>query len=313
MSLDGDMPRPLVYPQGNPGRGRMASRKRAAKRPVKSKTLAKTRAPRKKASSRNVGGKLTYQDGRWRRGGRFVSPPLASKVRRDALGRPLDDAGRLVPASSLRGKAPKHPSLPPRKPSKAKPAKPVKAPKAKPAKPAKAPKAKPVKAPVAPAPKPKPVRQLRTPRVERIEPGSAVVNRNLVSSFGINRREPSQAADILENVIEAHARKGPFEAQDVTLWSYGIMFVGPDKLSAETIGRIDAQLPKGAKVKIADTRAGTEVYLSFTSKTGHVLDQAKDRLEDNMPKIQQIYNELLDWWGADLDWYTWAETDDELY
>lgn len=144
-----------------------------------------------------------------------------------------------------------------------------------------------------------------------MHPGENVVAREFASSKRQKARKPDNAAAMFERVIEGMAAKGPFEPDDVSIYHYGLKFVGEARLDAPMLARLSEMIPTGATLKYVDTRVGTEVYLQFGGKA-QVLEQVKEQLDKRQDFIDRLYRELADYWG-DLDWYEYAEFDEELY
>jgi hypothetical protein len=297
----------------------MATRKRASARAAKSAKKAPksakkqpTKAPKSgraparspKTTQRVHGAVYDPKTGRWREGGRYVSAPSSRKVRRDKAGRPIDGRGRRVPAESL--------STPKRAPKKA-PSKPPQKPRKRP----KAPR-------LIPPPPPELPREhgrrkgLKLvpplPRVVQLKPGRPVVAKEFVSSSFQNRKSPENAGEILSSMLQAQAAKGPFDAQDIGVFNFGLKFVGHEPI-AKILPLLTADMPAGMSLEYSDTRAGTEVYLRLNAGGQPLLlDQVQSVLEQSKVTqyLERVYHELLDYWG-DVEWYSWAEVEESLY
>jgi hypothetical protein len=265
----------------------VAVRKKPTKKAVKSassksarpkKTLPKK--AQKAVPKRKTKGTAVFDKGRWREGGRFVAPPSAKAVRRDKQGRAIDGKGRRVPAAAVTGEIKRQAKL------------------------ALAKK-------ITFDEKPRPRKQAPKSIPIQIKAGRPVVDRELVSSYFNNTKAPDEAGEILTSFVKSSASRGPFEAEDITLFSYGVKFVGRDPLTPEQLATVNDLLPKGAELKFSDTRAGTEVYVSFPTPKGNNINQAAKKLNDRT-ELTQIYRELADYWGG-CEWYVYAEVDEFLY
>lgn len=246
---------------------------------------APVRASRKAAKSpAKAKGDFRYDrdSGRWRRGGRFAAPPKPSQLRTDKRGRLLDASGRAIPKSAPL--APGRKPLPPRKPPP------------KPPKPVKPSKRKEVKA--------------VPPKVQQISRGTQLVEREYLSSSWKNR-DIYTLSEVFKDVITKHAAKGPFQPQDVVTYQVGLKLVGEERLTPEMVSRMSAMVPPNATIKYVDTKVGTEVHV-FLGGEPKLLGQSSRVFTENQAWLEDLYEELLDYWG-DLDWYVFAETDEELY
>jgi len=271
--------------------------------------------------------------GRWRHGGRYAAKPSRRVLRRDRAGNYIDDAGKRVPASALaqprqKSAKPAKPAKSTKLPKKAKKAKKAKAQK-RPKKPTPPKRPKKAKSPVRPKsrfrgqeslrrvmreiagerPKSRPTRA--APEIERIPRGQTIVEREFTSSSFRNNKRPENLGEIHANMLDRLAAKGPFQPDDIAIYEHGLKFVGHLKLDADTIAALSELVPPGGRLKYADTKAGTEVYVYLGSepKLGNQVSQSYDRAQDN---LQRIYDVLLDYWDM-VDWYEWFETDESLY
>lgn len=283
--------------------------------------------------------------GRWRRGSHWAPKPRASQLRQDSKGRYLDDAGKRVPASALAPEKKAHKAK-----AKAKPAvKPKKQkPRYRPiteyldpphytwdgkagrwrlyGRYSAPPKAKDLKRdaqgrfldsggkriPLRALPD-LPVRLVkpRRERVERLVKGDVIVQKEFLSSTFRNLKGPTNAGEIFENMIERHAAKGPFSPEDVVIYEHGVKYVGSERLSPEVLAELREHMGSKFRMKFADTKVGTEVYV-YLGKTPKLSEQVMDSYDKHRDTLQAIYNTLLDYWG-DVDWYVWGETDEALY
>ena len=305
-------------------KGRSASQKT---RGTSSKKAGVAKRPTKAQPSHNGGKRKTpkgtapliydARTGRWRRGGRYVEAPLASRVRRDAAGRPIDGRGRLVPAEAVRGEA--------KRLAKARRIREilktplpdydaVQTPPYRPARPIRPVEPKEPKEPKAPITE---IRRKRVlPQVRRRPARETIVEKELVSSSFENRRDPALADEILANTIAAHAAKGPFAAKDVPIYTWGIKLVGDTPLTPGMVSSLANMLPAGAILEHSDTKAGTEVYVRFNdAREPLLLGQIKKQYTDAVTNsaIVDIYHELSSYWDEMLDWYVWAEVEESLY
>jgi len=117
---------------------------------------------------------------------------------------------------------------------------------------------------------------------------------------------------VFANVLEAHARKGPFEPQDVLVFNHGVKFLGQDGLSTRVAAAISKVAKMGAlQVKTATTKVGTEVYvfLGDKAKTAGGIVNSFSRRQKHLAKISDI---LESYWGG-FDWWLWFETEESLY
>ena len=245
---------------------------------------APVRAPRKTAKTpATAKGEFRYDrdSGRWRRGGKFVAPPKPGQLRTDKRGRLLDASGRAIPKSAPL--APGRKPLPKRK-TPPKPSKPVRPPRRKVVKP--------------------------IPKVQQISRGTQLVQREYLSSSWKNR-DIYSLSEVFQDVITKHAAKGPFQPQDVVTYQIGLKLVGEERLTPEMVSRLANLVPPEISVKYVDTRVGTEVHV-FLGGEPKLLGQAASTFEENQTWLEDLYDELLDYWG-ELDWYVFAETDEELY
>ena len=279
-------------------RGTKVARKSTKKSSVRSSRTARDTSHKgaKGRSKRGTAAPLVYDRamGRWRRGGRFAAPPLASKVRRDKVGRPIDGAGRLVPAHAVRGEEKRVARL---KALARIPTPPFE-------------QVERGKVPYAPEIQRKAVKPIRR------YPGELIVDKELVSSSFVNRAEPSKAHEVLENTLIASAKKGPFEPEDVPIYQWGLKFVGDKPLSGDMLASLTSLLPKDTTLEYADTKAGTEVYVKFnTAKEPLLIDDVKGKYAetDTHNRMLSIYQELYDYWDELIDWYAWFETEEALY
>lgn len=147
--------------------------------------------------------------------------------------------------------------------------------------------------------------------MSKIRRGETIVDREFVSSSWRNNKPPTEAGNILQDMIERHCRKGPFEASDVSLYEHGLKFVGEQRLSPDIIERLSDLVGDKARIKYADTNLGTEVYLYLGNapKDRRMAGGSFDFFRD---LSEEVYWELVDYWG-DMDWYVWVETDEALY
>ncbi len=276
--------------------------------------------------TRGAGKRWLYdaKSGRWRHGGTFSAKPPRSALRKDKRGRLIDDAGRRVPETAL---PPIRKKKPVKKLAKSKASKPVKKKKAA---------VKP-KAPKRPRKTTAKVKLLRggleesfrqavreaqeeygrgpkpiaaPPEITRITKGQTVVEKEFISS-GTNRNRPGSLGEIHSTMLERAAAKGPFQPEDIVVYEHGLKFVGHERLSPEVLAGLQALAPEGGRIRYADTKAGTEVYVSLGSDP-KIGDQTSKSFRNAESNLQQIYDLLLDYWDM-VDWYEWFEADESLY
>jgi hypothetical protein len=149
------------------------------------------------------------------------------------------------------------------------------------------------------------------PEIERIPRGQTIVEREFTSSSFRNNKRPDNLGEIHANMLDRLAAKGPFQPDDIVIYEHGLKFVGHLKLDADTITALTEAIPPGARLRYADTKAGTEVYvyLGAEPKLGAQVSKSYNEAQDS---LQRIYDVLLDYWDM-VDWYEWFETDESLY
>ena len=149
------------------------------------------------------------------------------------------------------------------------------------------------------------------PEIERIPRGQTIVEREFTSSSFRNNKRPDNLGEIHANMLDRLAAKGPFQPDDIVIYEHGLKFVGHLKLDADTIAALTEAIPPGARLRYADTKAGTEVYvyLGAEPKLGAQVSKSYNEAQDS---LQRIYDVLLDYWDM-VDWYEWFETDESLY
>lgn len=290
--------------------------------------LAKSRTPPKPPKPARKAPALTYDraSGRWRKGGKWASRPTRAQLRKDAKGRYVDGAGKLVPASALsargakrtvkeserleairRGREPK--ATPPRPERVKRKRKRKRKPKvrrdyddwaeyeldeelqahllAEPAKPTK-----------------------KKPRVEYLATGAAVLDRPLVSS-NYNTTSPEHIGEIAFNVINHAAEKAGKDGDNVVLYHVGIEFINTTK---------SGNLEDTMKLVNKMAREYPDLSFKFAENRVHVLagsaefpllrDQAAAVLDRKKPAFTDIFDRLSDLWDDDVGWFFVGETDD---
>ncbi len=201
------------------------------------------------------------------------------------------------------------------KPIKATKRKPVKVAKRKPAKPKpiKATKRKPAKvAKHKPAKAAAKRRSAKIRAIEQLSIGAPIVTRELQSSNWSHHFDSAKLPEIFTNVLKAHARKGPFEPQDILVFNHGIKFLGHRPLTLDLSRELSKTAAKGALVlKTVETKIGTEIYV-FMGDKPKIQSGVEHSLLRRQKYLQAIYDKLSDFWGQ-LDWWLWFETETSLY
>lgn len=252
------------------------------------------RAPKAPVKSREY--VLDVKAGRWRKGGKFAPSPSIGQLRQDKAGRFIDGAGRRV-KSELIGA--------PGKPVKRR-KRPVKA--LEPAKPAKAPRAR-----KRPEPPPTPAAPAPLPFAEFVPVGASITNKLLLSSRYSNRQPPTDAGNTLYYFM--NKLLGPVEADDITLYKYGVQFISPGgKPGAITelqkiASNIAREIP-GATVKYGE---GSMHVMFGGAKTPVDRNEARADMQSKGDKLARYWAILADLWDGDIGWFAIAENDEVEY
>lgn len=281
-------------------------------------------------------GNYTYdpKTGRWRKNGKFASPPKLSQLAKDSIGRPRDAHGRMVPAKAIAKPSPKKrkkaaPKPAPKsqkkrplpKPAPKRKTKPKRkpTPKRKPAKKDKRGKVarahetlrKPKRGPrpVKPPALPKPVRK-PAPRVRYVADGERITPRPLLSSR-YNLAEPSQIGDILYNTIQNKAAYSQVGPDDVLLYQFGIQFInnrGAGSLE-ETTRLVEKLAREYPQFSFRYSDDSVHVFLGDPEKPILRAD-ARTIINRKRDELIDIFYYLNDLWDGDVAWFLVAENDE---
>lgn len=221
---------------------------------------------------------------RWRHGGRWASPPLKRQLRKDKRGNYIDDAGKRVPA---------HAPL-----SKPKVIKALKS----------------LKKITKEATKPRKLPPTNRLKIKEIEHGESFteMGRIIQSSF-VNKKEPEEVADILDNILERASIHSAFEMDDILIYQHGFQFlVGPGKLSEE-IKETLAEIAEKYKViiKYMNLKDGAQIWVTLGNEL-KMRDTAIKALEKKEGIAKEIYKLLLEYW-SEIYWWYWFETEESIY
>lgn len=271
---------------------------------------------------------LDRKSGRWRKNGKFASPPKKSELSKDKAGNIVDATGKRV-ASAILATLPKPTKKPAKKPTKkpAKKSKPAKKlPKAPPKRPK--PRAKPKSKPK-PRPKAPPTRVFRPRKrrklplnVEFVPHGAPITKKPLLSSSFQNARSPEKAYEVLERFIRRKSYNKEVKFDDVVLFSAGVNFVNegpnPGRLGsmakfATEIGELYPDLrvkfsADSMQILVGD---GETPMLVGPHRRDSTRVTASVLLERAGPVLEDIWGILQDLWDTEnVGWVVMAENEE---
>ena len=263
------------------------------------------KTPPRKREPKRVDREKTFDGERWRLRGSYTSAPTAAKVRRDKEGYPIDARGRRVPLNVVKGEVKQ------RTKQKRKRTRERKKPRVK-----------------------------RRPVVETIGVGDIVWStREYHLNSDLTKGEPenihfknfsnvnkqsletisgqSNVAEVFNAALEGHLAQGPFERDEMTLYDYGLhLRPASGTFDQKVLDMISERLAgTGATItRIQEGPGHDSVLIGIGDNRNAVsADTVEATLEGATGVLSAIYEDLYNYFGDDIYWDVWWDTDEEMY
>lgn len=233
--------------------------------------------PRRRRSHFSYDRKL----GAWRNAkGQFTRPPTWRQVRRDSIGRPLDDkTGRLVPHAAVRSvrRAPK--------------------------------KVREKVEKVA-------VETVGLADVRWTTTEAPIREERYPNYSHLNAKPPTEMAEVFERAMEGHLNKGPFTWSSVNIFEHGLLIrphYGTFSTSflndvREILSDVSSQI---TVVQESDEVQSLKIHFGSDEMPTGASDVA-DLFVDVLRPLRQVWD-LFVFHFEDVDWGVWWDTDEEMY
>lgn len=132
-----------------------------------------------------------------------------------------------------------------------------------------------------------------------------------------NRNHPEEVLkDVFENAFIYNLKKGPFEADEVNIYRYGVLIrpregIATEKLT-DRIREIMSQYP-GSSIHVITEGNTFSIRLNFgNNRRSELAGNVSADLQNNSGIIGDVYSLLEDRFGV-TDWFAFWETEDAMY